>query len=60
VNTISPDAWTEQDWRGFHWYGVCSCGRLRHEHPVFDDAGTLTDVIARCDAGHNIDFGDIV
>jgi hypothetical protein len=59
ASTSWPDTWTEQDWRDFGRYGVCRCGRLRREHVVFDDAGTLTEVIAQCDAGHKIDFGDI-
>jgi hypothetical protein len=55
----SPDTWTAPDWRDFGWYGVCDCGRLRHEHAVLDDAGMVTDVIARCDAGHEIRIEDI-
>ena len=60
VKTNSLDTWTQQDWRDFQWYGVCPCGRLRHEYPVVDDSGMLTDVVARCDAGHNIDLFDIL
>ena len=55
----SPDTWTATDWRDFQWFGVCHCGRLRHEHAVLDDAGTLTDLTARCDAGHEIHLEDI-
>ena len=59
VSTPWPDTWTEQDWRDFEWYGVCRCGRLRREHVVFDDAGVVTDLTARCDAGHEIKLEDI-
>ncbi len=55
----SPDTWTEPDWRDFQWFGVCACGRLRHEHSVHDAAGVLTDVVARCDAGHETDLAEI-
>ena len=57
VSTPWPDTWTERDWR--EWYGVCRCGRLRREHVVFDDAGVVTDLTARCDAGHEIKLEDI-
>ena len=56
----SPDTWTEPDWRDFQWFGVCACGRLRHEHTVqWTAAGVLTDVVARCDAGHETDLAEI-
>ena len=58
-NVDTVDTWTERDWLDFHWFGVCQCGRLRHEHAVFDDAGVLTDLTAPCDAGHEGDLDDI-
>jgi hypothetical protein len=56
----SPDMWSESDWRAFQWFGVCDCGRLRREHVVRDaDSGEVIEVVARCDAGHITDLGDI-
>jgi hypothetical protein len=59
VNRVLLDTWSERDWVDFQWFGVCDCGRLRREHAVFDDAVVLTDLNARCDAGHEVDFEDL-
>jgi hypothetical protein len=56
VNRTSSNPWTERDWLDFQWFGVCDCGRLRREHAVFDNAGVLTDLNSKCDAGHKIDL----
>jgi hypothetical protein len=55
----SPDTWTAPDWREFGWFGVCDCGRLRHEHAVLDDAGALIDLTLRCGAGHEANLDDV-
>lgn len=59
AHTSAPDTWTEHDSLDLQWYGVCHC-RLRREHPMLDDSGNLTDVVARCDAGHTIDLAKIL
>ena len=55
----SPDTWTDSDWIDFQLFGVCACGRLRRQHFVRGARGQLLDVVARCDAGHDMNLADV-